>query len=180
MLSPFVRRKVALAFYRFDLTRNGLVSQDDLRTLGRRVAQQLNLPEYTIKHDKIVDAFLSLWASYGKAADANGDNAITLDEYLDAHEKFAQLPNSQDIGLQTNAVTFDAIDVDGDGKIGEREYVLFLKAQGVSANDAHEAFHHLDRDGDDVITREELAADWWEYWNSDDQAAPGNWFYGSF
>jgi Ca2+-binding EF-hand superfamily protein len=75
---------------------------------------------------------------------------------------------------------FAALDRDGDGKLDGREYEAFLTAMGVSREEAHTAFQHLDRNGDGTLSCDEMAADWWEYWNSEDRSAPGNWFYGSY
>ncbi|MFI9000530.1 hypothetical protein [Streptomyces sp. NPDC053541] len=43
----------------------------------------------------------------------------------------------------------------------------------------HEAFRHLDRDGDGTLTRAEVRTAVIEYFTSPDPNAPGNWYFGT-
>jgi Ca2+-binding EF-hand superfamily protein len=180
MGSPFVRRKMALGFYRLDPSKDGLVSQDDLATLGHQVAAQLQIAPGAAQADKIVQAFVHLWQAYGRAADKDGDNAISFEEFAAAQAAFLQTPNARELGVSINAAVFAALDLDDDGQIDAQEYAAFLKPMGVSSAEAQTAFAHLDRNGDGFLSREEAAADWWEYWNAADRTVPGNWFYGAY
>jgi EF-hand domain pair len=180
MASPFVQRKMALGFYRLDVSKDGLVSQEDLASLGQQVVEQLHVAQGSPHSDRIVHAFISLWHAYGKPADKDGDNAISLDDFAEAHTAFLQTPDARARGVDVNAEVFAALDRNGDGKLDAHEYAALLKPMGISTEEAHTAFKHLDRNGDGSISCEEMASDWWEYWNSEDRAAPGNWFYGSY
>jgi Ca2+-binding EF-hand superfamily protein len=180
VVSPFVRRKMALGFYRLDASKDGLVSQEDLASLGQQVVEQLQIAQGSAQSAQIVQAFSNLWHAYGKAADKDGDNTISFDEFAEAHAAFLQTPDARARGVGVNAAVFAALDLNGDGQLDATEYAAFLKPMGVSTADAQTAFQHLDRDGDGFISREEAAADWWEYWNAEDRSAPGNWFYGSY
>ena len=180
MSSPFVHRKRVLGFYFFDLSRDGTVTQNDFGTFGRRVAEQLKVPTGTAQYEKITGAFLAAWDAFGKPADKDNDNAITLSEFIDSYIAFLQHPDAKQMVLTVNATFFDAFDGNSDGKIDLAEYTAFLTPAGVSSQNADTAFKRLDRNGDGFISREEFASDWWEYWNSDDRAAPGNCFLGAF
>jgi Ca2+-binding EF-hand superfamily protein len=180
MASPFVHRKMALAFYRLDVSRDGLVSQADLASLGQRVVEQLGLPQDAAQAAKIGRAFIGVWDAYGAPADKDGDKAVSFDEFAEAHEAFLKTRNARAQGVRVNRALCAALDRNGDGHVDATEYAAFLEPMGASAADAQTAFQHLDRNGDGLLSCEELAADLWAYWNADDRSAPGNWFFGSF
>jgi Ca2+-binding EF-hand superfamily protein len=180
MLSPFARRKMALGFYRLDPSKDGLVSQDDLASLGQQVVAQLQIAPGSAQADRVIQAFVNLWNAYGRSADKDGDNAISFEEFVEAQATFLQTPNAREVGVGINAAVFAALDLDNDGQIDAQEYTAFLRPMGVATSEAQTAFQHLDRNGDGFLSREEAAADWWEYWNAEDRTVPGNWFYGTF
>jgi hypothetical protein len=157
-----------------------LVSRADLTSLGQHVVEQLELPRDSAPAAEIAHAFLGVWEAYGAPADADGDGAVSFAEFAAAHEAFLETPDARARGVRVNRALAAALDRDGDGQVDATEYAAFLKPLGASAADARTAVRHLDRNGDGRLSCEELAADLWEYWNSDDRAAPGNWFFGSF
>jgi len=170
---------MALGFYRLDLDKDGVLRQDDFARLGQQIAEQMQA-QGSARAAEIVQGFISVWEAYARPADKDGDNAVTFDEFAETYEAFRQNADAreQDVGLTTPL--FSAIDTNGDGRISEQEYAAYLKPMGVSAAEAETAFQHLDRDSDGFISGDELAVASWEYWNSEDRSAPGNWFFGSY
>jgi Ca2+-binding EF-hand superfamily protein len=180
LASPFVQRKMALGFYRLDLDKDGVLRQDDFARLGQQIAEQLQGAQGSAQTSQIVQGFIKVWEAYGKPADKDGDNAVTFDEFAEAYAAFRKSSHAreQDVGMTT--LLFAAIDTNGDGRISAQEYAAYLKPMDVSAAEAEAAFLHLDRNGDGFISADELATASWEYWNSEDRSAPGNWFFGSY
>jgi Ca2+-binding EF-hand superfamily protein len=171
---------MALGFYRLDVDKDGMVRQDDFARIGQQVAKQFHAAEGSGQAAQIVQAFINLWEGYGRPADADGDNAVTFDEFAQAQAAFLQMPDAREQMVGMNTAFFAAVDTNGDGRLSAHEYGAFLKSMGVSSADAETAFQHLDRDGDGFISKEEFAVNSWEYWNSEDRSAPGNWFFGSY
>ncbi len=91
-----------------------------------------------------------------------------------------RLPWAKQRSLSTNAALFDTLDLDRDGKLDRNEFATHLNPLGTSQEDAYAAFEYLDRDGDGLVSPEELAEAQWEYWTAEDPSARGNWFYGSY
>lgn len=175
-LSPFVQRKLALAFYRFDQSKDGLVKEDDFVQYGEKVAALLTVPKDSETYKKVCAAYMSFWNDYFEPSASDG--VVTLQAYIEATTRFAGMPQSEAMAKKGNAVIFDSIDLDGSGQISRAELVLFLQPMGVSEQDANVAFGHMDRDGDGHISREEFAQNLTDYYLSDDRESPGNWFYG--
>ena len=171
---------MALGFYRLDVDKDGLLRQDGFVSLGQQVAEQLRSADGSAHVDRSVQAFVNLWDVFGKPADTDKDNAVSFDEFARAHEEFLKNPHAREQGVGLDAMLFAALDANGDGQLTAREYAAFLQPMGVSTADAETAFQHLDRDGDGLISDDELAVDLWEYWNSEDRAAPGNWLFGAY
>jgi Ca2+-binding EF-hand superfamily protein len=171
---------MALGFYRLDLDKDGVLRQDDFARLGQHIAEQLPGAQGSAPATQIVQGFINVWEAYGRPADKDGDDAVTFDDFAEAYEAFRQSPHAHEQDVEMTTPLFAAIDTNGDGRISAQEYAAYLKPMGVSAAEAETAFKHLDRDGDGFISGDELATASWEYWNSEDRSAPGNWFFGSY
>ncbi|NES65060.1 MAG: hypothetical protein F6K24_07255 [Okeania sp. SIO2D1] len=50
MLSPFVQRKVAMAFYKYDQSKNGLLEKEDLLLIGKKIAASFGFKESDSKY----------------------------------------------------------------------------------------------------------------------------------
>ncbi len=95
MLSPFVRRKMILALYRFDLSKNGFLNQEDYELNGQKVAELLKVNPGTPEYDRIVEAYRGLWQRYIAPADKDDDGRVSLEEYLETIEAFLQRPDAK-------------------------------------------------------------------------------------
>jgi Ca2+-binding EF-hand superfamily protein len=179
MLSPFLQRKIALAYYRWDQTKDGLVDGADFEQVGRRVADKLGLAQDSAEHSKILAAYRSVWDQYSKLYGTDSQGTLTLQDHLTAQEQFIQHPESAAAAESANAATFVALDLDGNGLIDLREWQAFLHAVGASDEESLAAFKHLDQNGDGSLSVEELAQAAYEYYSSDDPSAHGNFFFGA-
>ena len=178
MLTPFLQRKVALAYYRWDQTKDGLVDGNDFELVGRKVAAALGPDDGSSEHDNIVNAYRGLWNNYLKAYNLDPGEALSLSAHLAGHEQFTQHPGAAEFAESTNRPIFTAIDRDGDGRIDQQEWAAFLGALGATEDEAEKAFRLLDRDGDGTVSTQELSVALFEYYNSDDPNSPGNGFFG--
>ena len=203
-ISDFVKRKLAMAFYRFDRDKDGVVDEADFATLGAAVAALQGVEEGTEQHRKIVAAHQTWWAAYFKGGDTDGDGKVTLEEYFahvgawvgaDAEAMAhaiavakARAAAEADVraradaearahAIAGNELVFDAIDVNGDGALSPGEFSAYLQAYGLTDADARAAFSHLDLDGEGTMSRAEFARNVSAYYISEARG-PSEWFFG--
>jgi len=77
-ISNFVKRKLAMAFYRFDRNKDRVVDEDDFGALGAAVAAHQGVEEGSERYPKIIAAHRTWWDAYFKGGDADGK--VTLEE----------------------------------------------------------------------------------------------------
>lgn len=183
MLSEFQKRKLCLRFYMNDTSKDGFVELADFEQQGQKVAELQGIQPGSTVYEKILSSYRALWETYWKPADADGDNKVTLDEYLNiANATIARYKDEKNekTKLLPSQGIFDSIDLDGDGEICLQEYTIYLKAVGRSEEDAKIAFSKIDTNGDGKLCRDEFAIALLEYHVSDNPQAPANWFFGSY
>lgn len=179
MLSPFVQRKIAWAFCKYDQSQNGLIEKEDVLLIAKRVAESFGFKEGDRKYQEIVDAYAKVWDYNFTPVDTDGDGKITLLDYLEARNKM--YPNSVGKTQEAYNLMFDCLDVDGNGTISFKEYEIYLKALGETNSEIiKRGFESIDINKDGLISREEYAKIRSDYFNSEDPEDPSKWFYGAF
>ena len=177
-ISDFVKRKLALAFYRFDRDKDGVVDEADFSALGDAVAKLQGVQEGSEQYELVIAAHLGWWEAYFKGGDSDGDGKVTLEEYFAHVGAWLQAsPDAMAGVVKSNESFFDAIDVDGNGELSAEEFSTYLQAYGLTDADARTAFSHLDLDDDGTMSREEFAQNISEYYISDERG-PSEWFFG--
>lgn len=179
MLSPFVQRKIALAFYKYDQSKNGVLEKEDLQIIGKKIAESFGFKEGDRNYHKILDTYTKAWENYLASADQDGDGKVSLVEFLEAR---ANIDSSQvEKNKEVNKLMFDCLDVDGSGTISFKEYEVFLKALGETNEESiKRGFESIDLNQDGSISRDEYAQLRSDYGTSEDPEDPSKWFYGSF
>src|SRR4028119_873773 len=101
MLSEFQKRKLALGFYKYDLSKDGIVEAKDLELLAHKVADLLKVKQGDADREKIVSAYKALWDTVFKPGDTDGDNKVTFDEYAKGVDHvYANTDNSIESALE--------------------------------------------------------------------------------
>jgi Ca2+-binding EF-hand superfamily protein len=178
----FILAKIHAAFDHLDRDGDGVLTEEDHVIMGRAVAGGLGHTADSPEEDAIIAAYLGIWRDLHLPMDTDGDGRISRDEFVAATAGLLTDPDTADKVLGTLADrVLDIADRDQDDRITVAEYTAFIRghAPGLTPTQVHEAFGHLDGDGDGRVSRAELRRTVIEYFTSPDPEAPGNWYFGS-
>jgi len=103
---------------------------------------------------------------------------VTEDELVDSFNE-AGAPVLKEICQKTCAMTFQAIDADGDGLIQVEEYRNFFRLFNKDDSIADKSFETIDLDKDGVLSVEEFTKSWMEFMTGSDQTSPYQFMFGS-
>lgn len=181
MLTELQRRKLARSFYIIDANHDGFVERGDYEGVAQRLADYLGLPSGSAERQQHTAEYMAGWEYIQQAADSDGDDRVTLDEFLAANALIiSQREVLETLALTTASNTMSWQDKDKDGRISHDEILGVTKVWAITHAEAEEAFRHLDRDGDGYISKDELLQATEEFFMSDDPNAPGNWLIGPY
>ncbi|MEG4576767.1 EF-hand domain-containing protein [Microcoleus sp. N3A4] len=180
MLTEFQKRKLSLRFYMADTSKDGIVELADFEQQGQKVAELRGIQPGSTEYEKIISAYRNIWSIYWEGADTDGDNKVTLEEYLKFADVVIAVKTDEKTKLEQVKALFDVIDADGNGEIELKEYAIYLQAVGKSEEDAKIAFSKIDTNGDGKLSRDEFAIALYEYHASNDPQDPANWVFGSY
>jgi Ca2+-binding EF-hand superfamily protein len=122
---------------------------------------------------------LAEWHSLRETADLDENHRVTLGEFL----RFADVFLADRDAVRAYArgdvqLLFDAMDLDGDGRISADEYRDYLRVCGADTRGADAFFAHADLDENGRITRDEMTHAMEEFLTSTDPASAGNRLFG--
>ena len=181
MLSDLRRRKFTNYFSILDRSGNGSLGQADLDRIVKGVTAVRGLEPGSDEYAAMEAAIMATWTHLMEHADQDGDDGVSLDDWLATLEATA----ADEEKYATYVTPFASgvialLDLDDDGIVGLAEYRKFFEIFGVSAESAEESFAHLDVRGDGRVTVDEALERVREFHTSDDPDTPGNWLFGPF
>ncbi|MFC5667154.1 EF-hand domain-containing protein [Kitasatospora misakiensis] len=168
-------------FDHLDADGDGLVTEHDHVLMGRAVARSLGHAEESTAEERIVDAYLAIWRDLHVSQLPAGTTAVGRAQFVAATRSLADDPVAARTVYGALAEAYLAIaDVDGSGTVDAGEFFVFQRGNfsALSRDDADEAFHRLDLDGDGLLSAEEFVAGLIEFWTSREPEAPGHWWAG--
>ena len=142
-------------FELWDREGKGYVERSDVEAGAVRFAQALG-EQGSAKEQALIDAYMRMWDSLSRAA---GTDRVGKDVFLRLSETavIGEGDGGFDRVLRPVVEALaDLLDADGDGRVGEREFLRWAGVMGVRGPDSARAFEHLDGDGDGTLSREEF------------------------
>jgi Ca2+-binding EF-hand superfamily protein len=179
MMSEFQQRKIKRMFDMWDVDRDGVLGEDDARTIVANIARVFGVDVASPAYAELYETQMATLAQLQQIADANGDGRITAAEHL-AFWQTALAANAQATieGMAASYRSFwKNVDPAGGDDTTLERWTRYLSAHDIPASAAQTAFDHCDTDHDGVLSPEEAVRAIAEYFGDDPQA-PGNWFLG--
>jgi juvenile hormone diol kinase len=181
MLTEFQKRKLTVLFHHQDMDHDGFLGKADYEQFVKRSGEVQKYPPGSAQYEAFYAQNMAVWEQVRQVADKDGDNRVSLEEFLESYDVTLSDEKLYDQFLTQYANSAFALwDRDGDGRLSGVEYVAFSVCFGLGEEAAREAFRHLDRDGSGHLTTEEYLKRIGEFFLSEDPDAPGNWLVGPY
>lgn len=125
----------------------------------------------------IQSAYESMWRKLVDLSGAQTDG-LDRDSFVGAMHAASEDRSRSNAAEAVAEAVFDLLDVDGDGRISEAEFLVYAKTLGADEASARTRFAHVDTDGDGDINREEFVLSARQYLFGDDIDSPGGFVFG--
>lgn len=184
MLSDLQKRKFTVAFRLYDVNNDGVLERDDFINFASRMANTFRASAPPDAAENLQSIFQAQWEQMRELADSDGDERVTLDEWLDYFALLTSMPEAGEMFINgyTDAsfAMYSIVDPNGPQDAQTRErFTLWMSLGGQDAQRAGETFDRFDADGDGKISREETRA-LIHQWLGDDPNARGNELLGAY
>jgi len=179
MFTGLQLKKLPKMFALNDNNGDGIIAQEDFEEAARVLARFRGLAPGTSEYEDLHRTVMARWNNLRETCDADGDNRVTLKEWLAYWDKILATDGEYErVGKPFSVVVARALDLDGDGQISPEEYAQWLSRWGVDERVALDCFARLDLNGDGHLFVDEFVTLVAEYFQSSDPRSPGNWLLG--
>ncbi|MEM7538946.1 MAG: EF-hand domain-containing protein [Chloroflexota bacterium] len=181
MLTELQKKKLPNLFNLHDLDKNGVIEQADFEQFTQMVCGNQGIEIGSSEYTTLNERYMALWSGLSAMADTNQDNQVTLTEWYSFCDTMLSTEGMyEQVSTPLAGLIFDLVDHDNDGRISLDEYIAFVQTTGTEEAVATDVFSRLDHNQDGYLSTDEILMRLEEFFRSDDPAAPGNWFFGSF
>ncbi|GHG54673.1 EF-hand domain-containing protein [Streptomyces griseocarneus] len=143
-------------FQRMDADGDGSVDLTDFLRAPHRLLAELGIPEESDKGRALLEANETQWRFLLSLGDADGDGALSADEYVAARTSPGfRSPDRPGKG-EVCRTLFDLLDRDDDGSLDQDEFLRAAEFLNMSTPDARAYFDELDTDGSGRISPKEF------------------------
>ncbi|WP_149030787.1 MULTISPECIES: EF-hand domain-containing protein [Moorena] len=175
MLSELQKQRLPRLFAMYDADNNGFIESADFDQFLKSYSQFRSWAPGSPQYDSIQSKLTSRWNTMQKFADTNGDNKISLDEWLVYMDNILNDPEAYEAQLHgIAALAFSVFDVDGNEQLDLEEYKQYFRVHNLDENSAKEVFKRLNLNDDDYISKEKHMELIDQFFRSDDSESPGN------
>ncbi len=170
MLTEFQLKKLPKMFGLNDYNGDGVIAQDDFEEAARDLASFRGSSPGSLEYEDMYRTIMSRWNDIRERCDADGDNRVTLKEWLASWDEVLSTEGEYErVGKPFSVVVARTLDLDGDGQIAPEEYTRWLSQWGFDEKVARDCFARLDLNGDGHLSVDEFVTLVREFFQSSDQ-----------
>ncbi len=186
-LTPLQERKARRMFEVFDVNKDGTVERNDFNSILNKLAEVVPFSKQSETYRGLNYLYQNRWKKMLFFADGIIDNE--KDEKISVQEWIAYC-NSL---LEKNSYEEDILPITcyvirlfadqnkkEDFKIDVSVFEKFYSAYGIDKQLAQQTFEKLDVNKNGYLTEEQITNYWREFYESNDENALGNWFFGKY
>lgn len=180
MISAFQKKKFLIHFGIYDFDNNGVIEKTDLQQALNVIARGFGWAIDSPAYQKIYDSFVEArWQQLSTHADTNNDQKISPEEYVEYLTALLQDKERYEFELLGPVRrSFKFMDRDDDGFIGLSEYKQVYASLGLDEGIAETVFDKLGLNKNDQIAEQAYLILIEQFFKSQDQTDPGNYFFG--
>jgi len=156
---------------------NGMIEEDDFDKWSETLVSFGNLSPQNA--DALRASMKQIWRTYFLPADTDHDGSVVFDELL-IYMKTALGDQQKRAAISaTLPIIFDAIDVDHDGGISNKEFANYFRSLGLKDDAfADSVFAAMDANNDGSLSNEEFSGFGQDFFLSADETSPSRHFFG--
>jgi Ca2+-binding EF-hand superfamily protein len=178
MLSNFQKRKLVALFNQQDSNQNGQLELSDFLVKADHFVALKGLGKDSEEHKAYTAMLTEFWSGL-LAADTDGDGVISYEEWWAWWDQILTNGLYDQVAAPMGHLAFDLAGPDADATISKANFIKLHEAQTQFKGGGDEVFDHLSSDGKS-ISLEQMNALLFEFFQSNDVNAKGNWMFGRF
>jgi Ca2+-binding EF-hand superfamily protein len=184
MLTPFQHQKLTYLFNLLDINNNGILQLNDFAELAESVRAMLQYEEGKHHHQEIVRKSVKLFHKLLRDIPYSENQSIGIQDWLSFFDE--EIVNAKDLDVIDEYVElflvfiFGLFDENKDGYISIDEYQEIFNLFGIDKGFSKEAFMKIDRNGDNRLSKYELAPAMEIFFTSSNETEIGNWIFGDW
>jgi Ca2+-binding EF-hand superfamily protein len=179
MADDVLTKKHLKLFKVYDADGNGFIEKVDFTIIFERVAAVMGLRSGAPEYEPLRAQFQFVWDNIRALADANADDRVSPQEWLDYAQKMSQSPATyeKDAGALSEMM-FNLFDADKDGRLTLEDFRRFFRAFRIDESLAPLAWAKLPLKEPGFLSRPEGLVYAKQFYGSRDDADAGNHLLG--
>ncbi len=182
-LTPLQERKARRMFEVFDMNNDGTVERNDFNLILNKLADVVPFSKQSETYRGLNYLYQNRWKKMLFFADSDKNERISVEEWIAYCNSLIEKDSYEEDILPITCYVirlFADQNKKEDFKIDVSVFEKFYAAYGIDKELAKQTFEKLDTQKKGYLTEEQVTQYWREFYESDDENALGNWFFGSY